>query len=134
VRLLDGTDGLLNTLSGAYIQIPGEPGAHYGYGLMHFEERGVRLVMHGGFSRGYGSMIQMAPEHGFAVIVVSNRSGETLPRTCEIIKKMFLPRGAEVAAVKQGEALVAGTRGGSSGSMSMGRRRGRSRSAAVSCF
>lgn len=108
VRLLDGTDGLLNTLSGAYIQIPGEPGAHYGYGLMHFEERGVRLVMHGGFSRGYGSMIQMAPEHGFAVIVVSNRSGETLPRTCEIIKKMFLPRGAEVAAVKQGEALVAG--------------------------
>ena len=77
----------------AYVAMPGEPGVHYGYGLMHFEDRGVRMVMHGGFSRGYGSMIQMAPAQRFAVIVVTNTSGQTLPRTCKTIKKMFLRRG-----------------------------------------
>ena len=47
--------------------------------------------MHGGFSRGYGSMIQMAPEHSFAVIVLTNKSGETLNKTTTKAKEMFLP-------------------------------------------
>ncbi len=102
--------GLLDTLSGAYVAMPGEPGVHYGYGLMHFEDRGVRMVMHGGFSRGYGSMIQMAPAQRFAVIVVANTSGQTLPRTCETIKKMFLRRGPEVVVKKEPVALAADAR------------------------
>ena len=77
-------------LPGAYTSMPGEPGVQYGYGVLNFVNRGVRVVMHGGFSRGYGSMIQMAPDQRFAVIVVTNKSGETLPRTRMKATEMFL--------------------------------------------
>jgi CubicO group peptidase (beta-lactamase class C family) len=70
--------------------MPGDPEVYYGYGLLNFEERGVRMIMHGGFSRGYGSMIQMVPEERFAVIVETNRSGETLPRTRMKAMELFL--------------------------------------------
>ena len=36
---------------------------------------------HGGFSRGYGSMIQMVPSRKFAVIVLTNKSGETMRKS-----------------------------------------------------
>ena len=98
---LDGAQvlpaSLFTKLSGEYVSMPGEPSVHYGYGVLNFKHRGVRIVMHGGFSRGYGSMIQMAPEHGFAVIVLANRSGETLRRTNEKAKEMFLPLEPETA-------------------------------------
>ncbi len=84
-------------LSGKHIAMPGDPASFYGYGLMNIEERGVRLWMHGGFSRGYGSMIQMAPEHGFAVIVLTNKSGETLNRATTKAKELFLPLKPAVA-------------------------------------
>jgi CubicO group peptidase (beta-lactamase class C family) len=71
--------------------MPGDANVHYGYGLLSFEDRGVRVVAHGGFSRGYGSMIQMSPEHRFAVIVQTNRSGETLPKTRAKAMELFLP-------------------------------------------
>jgi hypothetical protein len=77
-------------LPGKHIAMPGDPASFYGYGLLNFESRGVRLWMHGGFSRGYGSMIQMAPEQGFAVIVLTNKSGETLNRTTTKAKEIFL--------------------------------------------
>jgi CubicO group peptidase (beta-lactamase class C family) len=62
-------------------RLPGAEEVHYGYGLLGFEQRGVRVVSHGGASRGYGSSIDLAPERKFAVIVLTNRSGETLPAT-----------------------------------------------------
>jgi CubicO group peptidase (beta-lactamase class C family) len=77
-------------LFGKYIRMPGEMDVYYGYGLLNFEERGVRMIMHGGFSRGYGSMIQMVPEERFAVIIQTNRSGETMPRTRMKAIELFL--------------------------------------------
>ncbi|HYP25606.1 MAG TPA: serine hydrolase [Blastocatellia bacterium] len=71
--------------------MPGDPDVSYGYGLLSFNDRGVRVVMHGGFSRGYGSTIQMVPEHRFAVIVLTNRSGETLGRSREKAMELALP-------------------------------------------
>lgn len=97
---------LLGKLSGEYVAMPGDPAVRYGYGLLVFEHRGVRMVMHGGFSRGYGSMIQIAPAHGFAVIVVTNSSGQTLPRTTEKAQALFLPRTAEVTPPKPPLALT----------------------------
>ena len=98
---LDGKEvfpsSLFAKLSGKHIAMPGDPDAFYGYGLMNFESRGVRFLMHGGFSRGYGSMIQMSPEHGFAVIVLTNKSGETLNKTTTKAKEMFLPLKPAVA-------------------------------------
>ncbi len=68
-------------LFGKHAPMPGSSEVHYGYGLLNFDLRGKRVLMHGGFSRGYGSMIQMFPEQGLAVIVQTNRSGQTLPRS-----------------------------------------------------
>jgi CubicO group peptidase (beta-lactamase class C family) len=61
--------------------LPGEERAFYGYGLLGFEDRGIKTVSHGGASRGYGSMITLAPEQKIAVIVLANTSGQTLPKT-----------------------------------------------------
>ncbi|MBD0327280.1 MAG: serine hydrolase, partial [Pyrinomonadaceae bacterium] len=98
---LDGKQVLSPSVSaklmGQYTSMPGDVNVHYGYGLMNFEERGVRVVLHGGFSRGYGSMIQMSPEHRFAVIVQTNRSGETLPKTRAKAMELFLPLKATEA-------------------------------------
>jgi Beta-lactamase len=81
---------LFTKLSGKHVLIPGETDAYYDYGLLNFEYRGVRLIMHGGFSRGYGSMIQMAPEQRFAVIVLTNKSGMTLSKTTDKAKELYL--------------------------------------------
>lgn len=62
--------------------------------------------MHGGFSRGYGSMIQLAPEHGFAIIVLTNKSGETLNKTTEKAKELFLPLKPVVAETPKRVLLV----------------------------
>ena len=60
------------------VPVPGETDSHYAYGLTTFKYKGLQFVLHGGFSRGYGSMIQMVPERKFAVIVLTNKSGETM--------------------------------------------------------
>jgi CubicO group peptidase (beta-lactamase class C family) len=80
--LLEGKQVLSNSLINQMVQhhvpVPGETDSYYAYGLTTFKFKGVEFVAHGGFSRGYGSMIQMVPERKFAVIVLTNKSGETL--------------------------------------------------------
>lgn len=77
------------------ITLPGSEDVWYGYGLLSFETRGVRLVSHGGASRGYGSTIDTVPAHRFAVIVLTNRSGETLPKSRTKALELALPLKAE---------------------------------------
>lgn len=81
---------VVSKLPAPHVSMPGDVDVDYGYGLLMYEERGVRVVMHGGFSRGYGSTIQMVPEHRFAVIVLTNRSGETLARSREKAMELAL--------------------------------------------
>lgn len=64
-----------------HIPVPGETDSYYGYGLTVFKHQGLEFVGHGGFSRGYGSMIQMVPSRKFAVIVLTNKSGETMRKS-----------------------------------------------------
>jgi CubicO group peptidase (beta-lactamase class C family) len=71
--------------------LPGEGRAFYGYGLLGFESGGVRVVSHGGVSSGYGSTIVFAPDYKLAVIVLTNRNGETLPRTRQRAMQLALP-------------------------------------------
>ena len=73
------------------VYLPGEERAFYGYGLLGFESGGVKTVSHGGVSSGYGSTIMFAPEHKFAVIVLTNRNGATLPRTRQRAMQLALP-------------------------------------------
>ena len=72
---------LVNQLKGHHVGVPGEKDSYYGYGLTVFKFKDLEFVAHGGFSRGYGSMIQMVPAKKFAVIVLTNKSGETMRRT-----------------------------------------------------
>ncbi len=82
---LDGkqvlSPSMIKQMSTPHIPVPGETDSSYAYGLTTFRYQGVQFVAHGGFSRGYGSMIQMVPARKFAVIVLTNKSGETLRRT-----------------------------------------------------
>ena len=71
--------------------LPGEGRAFYGYGLLGFESGGVKTVSHGGVSSGYGSNITFAPDHKLAVIVLTNRNGETLPKTRQLALRLALP-------------------------------------------
>jgi CubicO group peptidase (beta-lactamase class C family) len=82
------------TVAASHTIIPGSDGkAHYGFGVIGYEDRGVRMLQHGGFSRGYGSMVALAPDMKFAVVVLTNRSGATLPRTVAAATEMFLKFG-----------------------------------------
>src|SRR5678815_4522513 len=62
---------LINQMVQHHMPVPGESESFYGYGLTVFKYKGLEFVGHGGFSRGYGSMIQMVPSKKFAVIAVS---------------------------------------------------------------
>src|SRR6185369_14254660 len=64
-----------------HVPVPGENDSYYGYGLTIFKYHDLEFVGHGGFSRGYGSMIQMVPSRKFAVIVLTNKSGETMRKS-----------------------------------------------------
>ena len=72
---------LINQMVGHHVAVPGESDSYYGYGLTAFKYKGLEFVGHGGFSRGYGSMIQMVPSRKFAVIVLTNKSGETMRKS-----------------------------------------------------
>ena len=82
---LDGkqmlSTSLIKQMAQHHVPVPGETDAYYAYGLTTFKFRGLEFVGHGGFSRGYGSMIQMVPERKFAVIVLTNKSGETMRKS-----------------------------------------------------
>ncbi|HEY4424992.1 MAG TPA: serine hydrolase [Pyrinomonadaceae bacterium] len=72
---------LINQMAQHHVLVPGETDSYYGYGLTVFKYKGLEFVGHGGFSRGYGSMIQMVPTKKFAVIVLTNKSGETMRKS-----------------------------------------------------
>ena len=72
---------LISKMLGHHIPVPGEKDSYYAYGLTVFKYKDVEFVGHGGFSRGYGSMIHMVPARKFAIIVLTNKSGETLRKT-----------------------------------------------------
>jgi CubicO group peptidase (beta-lactamase class C family) len=82
---LDGkqvlSPALIGKMVGHHIPVPGEKDSYYAYGLTAFKYKDLEFVGHGGFSRGYGSMIQMVPARKFAVIVLTNKSGETLRKS-----------------------------------------------------
>ena len=81
---------LISQMMQHHVPVPGESDSHYGYGLSIFKYKGLEIVLHGGFSRGYGSMIQMVPSRKFAVIVLTNKSGETMRKTLNKVTELGL--------------------------------------------
>jgi hypothetical protein len=93
-------------LSTPQVGIPSQPDAKYGYGLMFSNYRGVRVIEHGGSRSGYGSVIKMAPDQRFAVIVLGNRSGVALNKTAEKAMELMLPLKAREAAKPKQELTM----------------------------
>lgn len=107
---LDGKQVLdpkvITLMSTPHAAIPGGSDA-YGYGLVLFDLRGVRMLGHDGSRQGYGSEIRMAPRERVAVIVQTNRSGATLPATAEKALEMLLPLGPKANEKKAKVAIGA---------------------------
>jgi len=61
----------------------------YGYGLNLQESGGMQVWMHGGARAGYGSFIAMLPGRQSALIVLCNRSGQSLEKTRLKIMEML---------------------------------------------
>ena len=81
---------LINQMVQHHVGVPGETDSYYAYGLTSFKFKGLEFVGHGGFSRGYGSMIQMVPSRKFAVIVLTNKSGETMRKSLNKATELVL--------------------------------------------
>ena len=84
------SSSLINQMVQHHVPVPGETDAYYAYGLTTFKLQGLEFVGHGGFSRGYGSMIQMVPSRKFAVIVLTNKSGETMRKSLSKATELVL--------------------------------------------
>jgi len=91
---LDGqpvlSKSLIEKLTSPFVPRPGDDG-HYGYGLAVSTERGVRIWQHGGSRTGYGSTIRLAPDQKLALIILTNRSSSSLPKTAAAALDMLLP-------------------------------------------
>jgi CubicO group peptidase (beta-lactamase class C family) len=81
---------LIASLSAPHAAIPGSQ-SHYGYGLTTATERGVRRLRHDGSRTGYGSVITLAPEQRVGLVILTNRSGGSLPNTAEKALELMLP-------------------------------------------
>ena len=96
---------LVAIMSTPHAAIPGSE-ARYGYGLEISSRRGVRWVEHAGSRAGYGSLIRMAPDRKFAVIITANRTGSDLPKLAEVISEDMLGLEPEVHKDAPAHALT----------------------------
>jgi CubicO group peptidase (beta-lactamase class C family) len=91
--------GVIAKLSTPYAENPSGSrrwNARIGYGLNVLDYRGVRVLQHGGSVTGFGSLVRMAPERGFAVIILANRSGALLLKTFDKATELALCLPPEV--------------------------------------
>jgi CubicO group peptidase (beta-lactamase class C family) len=80
---------LVASLATPAVPRPGTTG-HYGYGLSVSYEQGRRIVQHGGSRQGYGSTIRLAPVERVGVIVLTNRTGSSLPKSAARAMEILL--------------------------------------------
>jgi CubicO group peptidase (beta-lactamase class C family) len=99
--------GVIERLSRAHERRPGgDPADSAGiaYGLVARRGNGVRVLQHGGARLGAGSIVRMAPERRFAVVILTNRTNSFLPRTLERITALALPSAGPAAPQKASPA------------------------------
>jgi CubicO group peptidase (beta-lactamase class C family) len=105
---LDGKQSLPPTvfarISRPYLSRPGGAASdrvRVAYGLLERQLRGVLVLQHGGSRLGSGSVVRLAPEYRFGVIILANRTGSFLPKTLERITEHCLPLAPEAASEKK---------------------------------
>jgi len=93
------SSALIATLSRPSVDVPFSwnlpPGlfesAKYGHGFFIQEHRGVHVLHHGGIISGFGAFVVIAPEHRFAIIIFTNRTGAILSKSLEKALELSLP-------------------------------------------
>ena len=81
-------------LSTPYNNSPGSD-AQYSYGLNIVNYRGLRVLQHSGSLAGFGALLRMVPEHRFAIIILTNRTGALLTKTMDEATEMVGTLAAE---------------------------------------
>jgi CubicO group peptidase (beta-lactamase class C family) len=99
---------IVEALQKPQFYLPGDERVFYGYGLLGYDDSGVRTVSHGGVSRGYGSTIFFAPDQKLAIIMLANSNGQTLPKTRRKIMDLLLPLVAGKPASLPNDAVDLG--------------------------
>jgi CubicO group peptidase (beta-lactamase class C family) len=87
-------EAVVARLSQTHVARPGGPAgdqARVAYGLVERRHHGVRVLQHAGSRQGSGSVVRLAPEHRFAVIILANSTGAFLPKTLEKATELCLP-------------------------------------------
>lgn len=80
---------LITLLSAPHVPVPNDD-RHYGYGLSRRTEAGLVWLSHSGSRAGYGSLVRLCPERKFAVVILCNRSGASLPRVADRAAELVL--------------------------------------------
>jgi hypothetical protein len=80
---------VIEKLSTPHVPVPGG-NRHYGYGLSIEDEAGLRWISHVGNRTGYGSLVKMCPAKKFGVIILCNKTGESLPRVAQKASQVVL--------------------------------------------
>lgn len=73
-------------------------GGHYGYGLMLATDRGTRIYEHGGTQRGFSSILRIAPDRRFGIIILTNLDNAPLRRLAQLVMAEALQLPADVPA------------------------------------
>ena len=101
--------------------------AFIGYGLNVRDAGGYHVLQHAGSMRGYGSVIRLVPEEGFAVILLTNRTGAVLANVMSQVTTLVtgrpapppLPTPTPIAFDEAERRLLAGTYGSGTGYLTL---------------
>lgn len=77
---------MIAKLSTPYSNKPGnddQQHAQYSYGLNRINYRGLSVLQHSGSIDGFGALLRMVPEHRFAIIILTNRTGALFTKTLD---------------------------------------------------
>ncbi len=72
------------------VAIPKTQNEQYGYGLALDKYRGTTRWRHSGARKGYGSMAIFLPDRKLAIVLMTNGTGLSLPKTLEKIQEMLV--------------------------------------------
>ncbi len=87
-------------LTQPHVPLPNED-RHYGYGLNVRVADGLRWWSHSGSRTGYGSLVRLCPDRKFAVIILCNRTGASLPAIADRAAELALGIPRSAAPVRQ---------------------------------
>jgi CubicO group peptidase (beta-lactamase class C family) len=80
---------LVTQLTQPHVAVPNED-RHYGYGLGVRIEGGLRWWSHAGSRTGYGSLVRLCPDRKFAVVILCNKTGASLPKVADYAAQIAL--------------------------------------------